>query len=103
MDEGTSWSGSGTMARKITANFYMTLDGYGEFPEYPASAFSPPESDLMFTELGTSRYESVDTVIFGRRSFEGHLAVHSLAARKPDSPPYMFDYSRWLETANKVV
>ena len=26
-----------SLARKITVNMYMTLDGYGEFPKYPRS------------------------------------------------------------------
>lgn len=84
-------------------NLYSTLDGYGEFPEYPASSFAPPEADLMFTEMWASRYDEVDTVVFGRRSFEGHLAVHSLARRQKGDPPYLFDYSRFLERVDKVV
>jgi dihydrofolate reductase len=91
------------MTRKITVNLYMTLDGYGEWPEYPGSTFAPSEPDLMFTEMWISRYSSVDTVIFGRRSFEGHLNAHSEVARKANDPPYMFDYSRWLDRCNKIV
>lgn len=28
------------MGRKITVNMFMTLDGYGEFPDYPGSDLS---------------------------------------------------------------
>lgn len=91
------------MTRKITVNMYMTLDGYGEFPPYPGSDFSSEEPDDMFTELWIKRYNNVDTVVFGRRSYEGHLAVHSEAARKPSDPQYMFDYSRFLDRVQKVV
>lgn len=91
------------MPRRIIANFYMTLDGYGEFPDYPGSDFVPPEPDEMWKLLWSGLYDSVDTVIFGRRAYEGHLRVHTEAARKPGDPPYMFDYSRWLDRAKKVV
>ena len=91
------------MARIITANLYTTLDGYGEFPEYPGSNYSPPEPDEMWKLLWSDRYDSVDTVVFGRRSFEGHVRVHRLSARKPNDPWYMFDYSRFLDRAQKVV
>ena len=91
------------MTRTITANVYMTLDGYGEFPEYYGSNYAPAEPDEMWKLLWSDRYDSVDTVIFGRRSFEGHVRVHRLEARKPDDPWYMFDYSRYLDRVQKVV
>ena len=70
---------------------YMTLDGYGEFPPYTGSDIVPAEPSEAWREMWSNRYDSVDTVIFGRRSFEGHRDVHSEAARKPDDPKYMFD------------
>ena len=48
-------------------------------------------------------YDNVDTVVFGRRSFEGHLKVHSLAARKASDQEFWFDYSRFLERCQKIV
>jgi dihydrofolate reductase len=92
---------SGT--RKIILNFYMTLDGFGEWPEYPGSSFAPTEPDLMFQEQWISLYDSVDTVVFGRRAYEGHQTGHALAARKPDDPPYLYDFSRFLERSKIVV
>ncbi len=91
------------MSRAITVNLYTTLDGYGEFPDYPGSAYTPLEPDEMWKLLWSDRYDSVDTVVFGRRSFEGHAQVHREATRKPDDPWYMFEYSRWLDRCNKVV
>jgi dihydrofolate reductase len=91
------------MIRKITANLYMTLDGYGEFPKYPGSDVSPREPGEAWKEMWSNRYGTVDTVIFGRRSFEGHQSVHSERARKPDDAPYLFDYSRWLDRCQKIV
>ncbi len=91
------------MTRKITVNMYMTLDGYGEFPEYPGSDARLEEPDEGFREMWINRYDSVDTVVFGRRSFEGHLNVHSEAARKPTDPKFLFEFSRWLDRCDKVV
>jgi dihydrofolate reductase len=90
------------MARKVTVNLYMTLDGYGEFPKYPGSDFAPKEPDALFTEMWINRYDSVDTVVFGRRAFEDHQNFHSEAARKPDDPKYLFDFSRWLDRVQKI-
>ncbi len=91
------------MTRRITANLYMTLDGYGEFPKYPGSDFVPAEPDGFWKGMWSDRYDSVDTVIMGRRSFEGHRDVHSERARKPGDPWYMLDYSRWLDRVQKIV
>ena len=90
------------MARKVTVNMYMTVDGRGEFPKYPGSDVVPKKPDAQFTEMWVKRYRSVDTVVMGRRSFEGHLRVHSEAARKPEDPEYMFEYSRWLDRVQKI-
>jgi dihydrofolate reductase len=81
----------------------MTLDGFGEFPKYPGSDVVTQEPDLSFTELLINRYDSVDTLIFGRRAFEDHQNYHSEAARKPDDPEYLFEFSRWLDRCQKVV
>jgi len=81
----------------------MTLDGYGEFPKYPGSDIVPTEPGEAWKEMWSNRYDSVDTVIFGRRSFEGHLHTHTEAARKPNDSKYLFDYSRWLDRCQKIV
>lgn len=81
----------------------MTLDGYGEFPKYPGWDYVPKDADEFWNELWASQYDLVDTVIFGRSSYEGHAKVHALAKRKPEDPYYMFDYSRFLEKSKKIV
>ena len=93
------------MTRKITANVYMTLDGRGDFPEYPGSDLpggKPGEPDEFFQKMWTDRFSDVTTVVMGRRSFLGHLKVHSLKGRKPTAPEYLHDYSRFLERVEKV-
>ena len=91
------------MSRKITVNLYMTLDGYAEFPPYPGSDAPSAEPGEVFLDMWIRRYESVDTVVFGRRSFEDHANFHSEAARKPSDPKFLFEFSRWLDRCNKIV
>ena len=81
----------------------MTLDGYGEFPKYPGSDVLTSEPDEVFKEMWIRRYDSVDTIIYGRRSYEDHVAYHSLSARKPSDPDFLFEFSRFLERSQKIV
>ena len=82
---------------------YMTLDGYGEFPKYPGSDVPRKEPSEGFIDMWINRYDSVDTILYGRRSYEGHVAVHSEAARKKSDPEYMFEFSRFLDRTQKIV
>lgn len=91
------------MARKITLNMYMTLDGYGEFPEYPGSDISQDIPDFAFEEMWIKRYSSVDTIIYGRNSYEGHTMVHAISKRNPADPEFLFEFSRYLENCQKIV
>ena len=91
------------MPRRITVNMYMTLDGHAEFPKYPGSDAPSPEPDEAFLDMWVRRYDSVDTVVFGRRSFEDHTNFHSEAARKPSDPKFLFEFSRWLDRVPKIV
>jgi dihydrofolate reductase len=90
------------MARKVTANAYMTLDGRGVFPEYPGSTREIEGPSALFQHMWIERYDDVDTVVMGRRSFLGHQRVWSGKARKPKDPPYQHDYSSFLDRTDKV-
>lgn len=90
------------MTRKITASLYMTLDGRGEFPEYPGSDRVLKEPNEQWREMWLNRFHDVTTVIMGRRSFVGHREFWSEKARKKGDPQYFWDYSRWLDRVEKV-
>ena len=77
--------------------------GMASFQNTPGSDVVAQEPSEAWKEMWSNRYDSVDLVIFGRRSFEGHRDVHSEAARKPSDPWHMFDYSRWLDRVQKIV
>ncbi len=81
----------------------MTLDGYGEFPKYPGSDVRSKEPSEGFIDMWIKRYDSVDTILYGRRSYEGHVAVHSESARKASDPEYLFEFSRFLGRCQKIV
>lgn len=91
------------MTRRVTVNLYATLDGRGAFPQYPGWDVSTGEPDAMFQSFWIDRYEEVDTVVMGRRSWEGHRDVHSEKNRKPSDPKFLFEYSRYLDRVDKVV
>jgi dihydrofolate reductase len=91
------------MTREITVNMYMTLDGYGVFAKYPGSDIAEPEPDDFWKEMWINMYPKVDTIVFGRRSYEGHAQVHAVSKRKATDPEYLYDYSRFLEKCKLVV
>jgi len=93
---------NGSMARKITANLYMTIDGRGEFPKYPGSDRVSTGANDMWREMWLNRFDDVTTVIMGRRSFLGHRRVWTEKARKPSDPQHYLDYARWLDRVDKV-
>ncbi len=90
------------MARRITANVYMTMDGRGAFPKYPGSDRITRKPNEMWREMWLNRFDDVTTVIMGRRSFLGHHRVWTERARKPNDAKYLLDYSRWLDRVDKV-
>ena len=91
------------LTRRITVNVYMTLDGYGEFPKYPGSDDRSKKPGEGFTDMWINRYDSVDTILYGRRSYEGHAAFHAESARKASDPEYLFEFSRFLDRSLKIV
>ena len=88
--------------RKITANAYMTLDGRGEFPQYPGWNRPSTEINALFRWMWAERYDDVTTVVMGRRSFLGHQKVWSGKSKKPDDPAFITDYRAYLDRVDKV-
>ncbi len=92
------------MTRKVTVNVYMTLDGHGEFPDYSGSNVRRSEPSEQFLDMWVRRYDDVDTVVFGRRSYEGHQSHFSEESlRSRNSAKYLFDYRHFLDRCQKVV
>ncbi|MFZ0891434.1 MAG: dihydrofolate reductase family protein [Thermoplasmata archaeon] len=88
--------------RKLTAHMYTTLDGRAEFPEYPSEA-PTGKPDPAFQEMWIDRYDSVDTLLFGKTAYETHFAYWTPSKRTAKDPPFIHDFSRWKEAVPKVV
>jgi dihydrofolate reductase len=81
----------------------MTLDGRAEFPAYPGSAESQTEADPAFVEMWINRYESVDTLLFGRRAYDDQANFWPESKRTASDPKFMHEFSRWKDRVQKVV
>src|SRR5215469_5412406 len=90
------------MARKITANLYMTVDGRGVFPKYPGSDTLYRKPTANWTHMWLDRFDDVTTVVLGRRSYLGNRRVWTEKARSPKDPKHWVDYARWLDRVEKI-
>jgi dihydrofolate reductase len=69
--------------RKILAFLVVTVDGYYEGPN---GEFDWPVVDEEFNEFGLRQLEEVDTLLFGRVTYEGMAAYWPTPAAEQDDP-----------------
>jgi dihydrofolate reductase len=69
--------------RKILAFLVVTIDGYYEGPN---GEFDWPVVDEEFNEFGLQQLEEVDTLLFGRVTYEGMAAYWPTPAAEQDDP-----------------
>ena len=69
--------------RKILAFLVVTVDGYYEGPN---GEFDWPVVDEEFNEFGLQQLEEVDTLLFGRVTYEGMAAYWPTPAAEQDDP-----------------
>jgi len=69
--------------RKILAFIVVTVDGYYEGPN---GEFDWPVVDEEFNEFGLQQLEEVDTLLFGRVTYEGMAAYWPTPAAEQDDP-----------------
>jgi dihydrofolate reductase len=89
--------------RKLTAHMYTTLDGRAEFPEYPSSEAPSNQPDPAFQEMWIDRYNSVDTLLFGKTAYETQMAFWPPEKRTARDPPFVHEFSRWKQRVQKIV
>ncbi len=89
--------------RKLTAHMYTTLDGRAEFPPYPGSDVPSQKPDPAFLEMWINRYDSVDTLLFGRRAYDDHAAFWPESKRTTSDPKFLHEFSRWKDAVQKIV
>jgi dihydrofolate reductase len=69
--------------RKILAFLVVTVDGYYEGPN---GEFDWPVVDEEFNEFGLQQLEQVDTLLFGRVTYEGMASYWPTPAAEQDDP-----------------
>ncbi|HEX6129849.1 MAG TPA: dihydrofolate reductase family protein [Candidatus Limnocylindria bacterium] len=86
--------------RKLIVCNIISVDGF----------FSGPNDDVMampfdttFSDYNAERLRAADTLLLGRRSFEGFRAYWPSVADDPDQPPVEREISRLNSAIDKVV
>jgi dihydrofolate reductase len=69
--------------RKIVAFLVATVDGYDEGPN---QEFDWPVVDEEFNEFGLRQLEEVDTLLFGRVTYQGMASYWPTPAARQDDP-----------------
>jgi dihydrofolate reductase len=89
--------------RKLTLSLYLTLDGYNEFPAYPGSEPTSSEPDLVAEAMWIQRWNSMDTLLYDRETYEQWAEFWPLSKRTPGEHPWFRQMSEFAEGAQKVV
>jgi dihydrofolate reductase len=87
--------------RKVLVLMFMTLDGIAEYPTYAEDpgATSPDEGP----EMWTSRMDSTDTLLLGRKTYVEWAGFWPRWKNEPTAEKFMQDFSRFADRAEKVV
>ncbi len=88
--------------RRISIRMYVTLDGYAEFPNYPGSDDADANKGADFHVMWTDHYDSTDTILFGRKSYEA-AAGYWPSAKWAEGPKLLREHSGWMERSPKIV
>jgi dihydrofolate reductase len=87
--------------RKLKILMFMTLDGAAELPDY-ANAPNPNDPGEGPT-MWTSRMDSIDTLLLGRKSYELWADFWPRQKDEPSAGKFMKEFSRFADRAEKVV
>jgi dihydrofolate reductase len=87
--------------RTVRILMFMTLDGVAEFPEYVEEAEGSDSGEGP--PMWTSRMESTDTLLLGRRTYEKWAAFWPRWKNEPSAGAFMQEFSRFADRAEKVV
>ena len=79
---------------------FMTLDGQAQFPIYPPN----PEADQTEEDpMWQPRFESIDTVILGRKAYLKWAEFWPKRWADPSAGPWAKEFSRFANSLQKVV
>lgn len=92
-----------TEHRKLLLSMYITLDGYNEFPSYPGSEPPASEPEQVADAMWVQRWDSIDTLLFDRKTYDEWADFWPISKRTPDEHPWFRMMSEFAEKAQKVV
>ena len=84
--------------RKVVVMMNMTMDGVAEFPEYLEDPNAPWEDPLY-----EPRFDSFDTLLLGRRTYEKWSEFWPQQVDSPTSGPWEKRFSKFVNGLEKVV
>jgi dihydrofolate reductase len=91
--------GANTM-REIISLIHLSLDGFAAGPNDELDWIS---YDSELEQDAHSMHDLTDTVIWGRRTYEGMASYWLTVPGNPDSTPAELNHAQWLEDATKIV
>jgi dihydrofolate reductase len=86
--------------RKVIAMLHLSLDGLAAGPNDELDWIA---YDDELEQYAHSMHAITDTVIWGRRTYEGMAGYWLTIPGNPDSTPAELEHARWLEGATKIV
>ncbi len=86
--------------RKIISLIHLSLDGFSAGPNDELDWISY-DSDLE--KYAHSMHDLTDTVIWGRRTYQGMADYWLTVPGNPASTPAELEHARWLDNATKIV
>lgn len=86
--------------RKVIALVHLSLDGFAAGPNDELDWIS---YDDELEQYAHSMHELTDTVIWGRRTYEGMASFWLTVPGNPESRPSELAHAQWLDGATKIV
>ncbi len=86
--------------RKIISLIHLSLDGFAAGPNDELDWISYDEE---LEQDAHSLHDLTDTVIWGRRTYEGMADYWLTVPGNPDSTPAELAHAHWLDNATKIV
>ncbi len=92
-----------TGPRRVVAEMTTSLDGFVAGPGGDMSWLVETALDVRCASAFEGFYRGTDTVVLGRRNYEGFHGYWPPVADDPEADPRSRDLSRWLTAVDKVV
>ena len=94
--------------RKVLAGLQMTIDGVAEWPAYPddyPDDSGPDDADGSdwWNAMYSSYWDSVDTLLLGRHTYEKWSGFWPGVRKKPDAGKFPRRFSEFADRVEKVV